>query len=378
MKQSKRQAVTLVEVIFAIGVILIGLLGLLSILPLAGKRAQDSISLSVAPEFAGSIFSELRARKFWSNNRLFAIRPGFRDSTEPEPSFCIDPLFLSDPLVDTQNPVVIGGYDNSIFPHYGASHDPLTDPSSSDPTLNFQAPRLFRVGLRNTDGTLLLTNTEARRLVERADDLIITRPEDRSLPAKFSDGQIAPLQGGLEYGRRIPSGQFSWLATVNPFPDGVYASVSVVVLRDRTLELDFEFPNYPNAAASPENNKTGERLAYVSYAQGFRGGAGGVVHLKANANTVSRIASGDWIMLSRRAGTNPHEYHRWYRVAAIDGEAEIENDIWTQRVLLDGPDWDFGYNSDGTADNSLEDNTYATLVEGVVSVSEKVLKLTDI
>ena len=47
LKQTVRRAVTLVEVIFSIGVILIGLLGLFNF-AFAGK-AQDSISLSSRP-----------------------------------------------------------------------------------------------------------------------------------------------------------------------------------------------------------------------------------------------------------------------------------------------------------------------------------------
>ncbi len=41
-----RRAVTLVEVIFSIGVVLIGLVGVASILPLAGNRAQESMNMS--------------------------------------------------------------------------------------------------------------------------------------------------------------------------------------------------------------------------------------------------------------------------------------------------------------------------------------------
>ena len=79
LKRSVRKAVTLVEVIFSIGVVLIGLLGLLSILPLAGKRAQDSISLSVAPVIANNVQAQLLANKFLADDRLGAITFGSID-----------------------------------------------------------------------------------------------------------------------------------------------------------------------------------------------------------------------------------------------------------------------------------------------------------
>ena len=72
-RKGLRSAVTLIEVIFSIGVILIGLLGLLSILPLAGQRAQDSVGLSVAPVLASNVQAELNAEKFFNSNRLRSI-----------------------------------------------------------------------------------------------------------------------------------------------------------------------------------------------------------------------------------------------------------------------------------------------------------------
>ena len=93
LKRSVRRAVTLVEVIFSIGVVLIGLLGLLSILPLAGKRAQDSISLSVAPVIANNVQAELLASKYLSDDRLGAITFG-----------AIDPSSVGE-----SNPDLLGG-----------------------------------------------------------------------------------------------------------------------------------------------------------------------------------------------------------------------------------------------------------------------------
>jgi hypothetical protein len=96
--------------------------------------------------------------------------------------------------------------------------------------------------------------------------------------------------------------------------------------------------------------------------------------------------------------------HRWYRVAAADaldsvGEPERfsgspaalnsqigtllpgthSRQVWRRTVYLSGPDWDFGYKPDKFADDAnlaeLADNTFATLVENVVSVTEHVIRL---
>ena len=361
LTQSVRRAVTLIEVIFSIGVILIGLLGLLSILPLAAQRAQDSVSLSVAPVIANNVQAELQAGKFLSNGRLGAITfgaitPADLGENNPEPlggpvfpekfpmeyyqqvisqinppdgitpSFCIDPMFAS-LTTAPYNAATNNSYYGGCFPYYKQTHDPMKDPSSgASNTWGTRQPRMYRVGVKE-DSTSTFTRfinvTEALRLTENQDDLIITRGSDKSLPATFKSGQVSPVTGGLEYGKRIPSGEYSWIATVNPLPGGVYASVSVVVIRQRLRSFDASSVTTP--PPTPEGNAVGERLAYVTYASGFKGGAGGIVHLVSNANTVPKILPGNWIMLSRfsRTGTDKLiDYHRWYRILSVDGKEE--------------------------------------------------------
>ena len=459
LKRSVRNAVTLVEVIFSIGVVLIGLLGLLSILPLAGKRAQDSISLSVAPVIANNVQAELLASKYLSNDRLGAITfapvhgvqlpppapeytvqfPSkfpityYKTTLSPNtpdviPSFCIDPMFAS--LTGNKTSALDNAtcYFNGCFPYYKQNFDPSGNPltigSASWPSLQ---PRMFRVGVTGdstSDLKLFINRFEALRLTENQDDLLITRGKDKSRPATFKSGQVAPVAGGLEYGKRLPSGEYTWIATVNPMPGGVYASVSVAIIRRRVRGFDKATPTANKPAVS-------ERLAYVTYASGFKGGAGGIVHLVANTNVPATLQSGDWIMLSRFM-TNPAnslpnapdrviDLHRWYRVVSVDSQAEqvANTNTWRLKVTLEGPDWNFktvyGKDSDGnelgsyvngyadTPDSTYtyrpikaawlpyfiadgvsptptrySDNTYATMVEGVVSVTERVVKLSDL
>ena len=473
MKQRVRYAVTLVEVIFAIGVILIGLLGLLSILPLAGKRAQDAISLSVGPIIAANVEAELRSQKFLGNKRLAAITfgtipplaepnpatPGgpmpefpkafpegyYQDTleyTSPDdvtPSFCIDPMFASATSAP-DGASTPNGYYSGCFPYYKQTHDPMQDPSTDQSTnWGSRQPRMFRVGITAESDSIdkyFVNLSEALRLTENQDDILVTRPTDKSIPARLTDGLIQPVVDGLEYGKRIPSGEFSWIATVNPLPGGVYASVSVVVIRKRTRE--FNAPTGTTAPDSAEGNAIGERIAEVTYANGFKGGSGGMVHLASNANTSPRLRSGDWVMLSRfvRDGASGViDYHRWYRVVNVDGEEErfpsgtvytpngvtptqsFTGDVWRRKVMLDGPDWEFGYRSNFTSTNKppyadtpdanpyatsnsdvyatwtpyivadrsgipavlpFSNNTYATIVEGVVSVTERTVLLSDL
>jgi len=109
-------------------------------------------------------------------------------------------------------------------------------------------------------------------------------------------------------------------------------------------------------------------------------------------------------MLSRRVSSTPLvDVHRWYRVSGVDGKAILRprdptlsatpgairselpptgmRDIWERKLYLDGPDWDFGFEATtgitaaGHSDNTFGNNTYVTIVEGVVSVTERTVSL---
>ncbi len=479
-RKGLRNAVTLIEVIFSIGVILIGLLGLLSILPLAGKRAQDSVGLSVAPVLASNVQAELNAEKFFNSNRLRSIttsngtqpawlnpeykhtvlnpgtqvapdkpildisnttaltetqylavmaevdrgeRTGFLAERIRIPSFCIDPLYAS--LTNAPNAAETqSGCYGGCFPYYKQTDDPTIDPSTQGTAglATARQPRMFRVGVtvRSNNAAKPFRNvTSGLRLTERQDDLSLTRPTDKTLPAQFGlkSGITKVTSNGLVYDRRIPSGEYTWLATVNPLRGGVYASVSVVVLRKRVRA--FNPWSLDTAPATPNGNPIDERIAFVSFANGFKGGAGGVVHLISSANTVSNLKSGDWLMLSRFSSTGRDsntqldtviDHHRWYRVVNVGTQAEeLPNSpwgkVWRHKVTLDGPDWSFSSidnqpdivdsdqalqptlhykpylipdGSGSAIDMPFSGHTYATLVEGVVSVTERTIKLSDL
>lgn len=406
MNRCYRRAVTLMEVVFAMGVILIGLLGLLSILPLAGRRAQESVSLSVGPVIGQSVVNALESRRFLSNGRLRPIRRTNSTAVTnltntvaaPVGSYCIDPLFASS---NTPPAMLENGYSAAFYPYYRPTHNPLVDPSTMSTTWTAMQPRLTRVGITRTGSAValatLLSVSEALELVEAKDDLLVTRPTDRTQNARFSSSEVQTASTGLEYDKRLPQGELTWIATVNPLPDGQYASVSVVVFKRR--DRNFDSPTGTTAPSTPEGNGVSERLAYVSFASGFSGGAGGVVHLVSNANTVSEVRSSDWVMLSRfiPAIGGGAVFHRWFRVVAVNGKPEqfttdgsttmddtnlgcrlpaAGNSVWRHKVHLDGADWSFGFT--GYGDNSFADNTYATIVTDVISVTERTVLINDL
>src|SRR6056297_2240197 len=90
--RSEREGVSLIEVTFAIGVILIGLVGLTSILPLAGRRAQDSLDFDAAARVSSSIANEVLARNFIRDSELSGGSLQTGNTIRP---FCVDPFFVN-------------------------------------------------------------------------------------------------------------------------------------------------------------------------------------------------------------------------------------------------------------------------------------------
>ncbi len=396
----RRDGITLIEVTFAIGVILIGLVGLTSILPLAGRRAQDSLDFDTAAAISNVVSGEVFARNIISDSSLSGTSLQLGTATNPviQP-FCFDPL-----LVNSISVASFERYDLSVFPFYSQHHDPLLDPSTTyTNTPGFLGqPRMQRVGLSAITSLTVAQQFEiARTLVESPDDLSLLRPKDRSIPSLLT-GLTATTSSSFDYGKRIPTGTYSWMITVDPDRESRYGTMSVVVYQGRERTTDF-----PAAVAdSPDANALAERVALVVSNVGFSGGSGGSVRLLSSGNTLQNLTSGDWLMLSRTTFPNASttnervasQVHRWYRVVGTGGDASIftptdnqtvdgvtvptadtsvnrmaDSTVWSRTVMLDGPDWQFDFTiPSGTSTNSL---TYATLVEDVVIVNETTISL---
>jgi Tfp pilus assembly protein PilV len=417
MKCMNRKAVTLIEVIFSIGVVLIGLLGLLSLMPLAGKRSQEAISLAAASALGDSVMNELLSRKPISNGLLSNMSNAavtYNTTTTPAQlqvggspvgGICIDPIYKGN-----QAPLTSNHYNDRFFPYFIETHDPLLNPSVAGNPWPSTQPRLTRVGANHTLAAPSVGRSEqARAIAESNDAVTFERPKDRADDAVLP-GLKTNSSHLLSYGKRVPSGEYSWIATVCPLAGGRFASVSVVVVRNRDTERD-----YPSGLETvPLRNSVSERLAYVADAAGFSGGAGGTVLLAGSQTTLSQLRSNDWVMLSTRVsvGPPPVDVHRWFRVVSVDSEpvlhrtthalpdqdtvlnafvpTAVGTDVWLRRVQLDGVDWRFSFINDNPANDPpmpappltpaerYADNTYATILTDVVSVTERVVPLSSL
>lgn len=436
-KRRVQFGVTLVEVIFAMGVVLVGVLGVLSVIPLAGNRATDAVNLNTAAMLSDSVAKQVVASNLFVDEPTDSIAAGqlqpisalplkvpstsipstanFNPYTRP---FCIDPLVAANTPTDgSTDDSYVAGY----FPFFERNHDVLLDATDVDSTPTSVSgfdgqPRMLRVGPSDLASLVAVQAQQelSRLIAENPDDIDAYIPKDRSQPAILTG--LTGTTGGISFGTKVPTGQFSWVITVDPFEDTNYASMSVVVMKNR--ERITEFPTAP--ASSTRNSAAAERVALVTDAIGFSGGSGGAVTLMSSGDTSSLIKSGDWLMLSTNADASNsgvhsvYHVHRWYRVVAVTEEPVLvtptsnsvvdglevpacvnpasrpASTVWRRRVVLDGPDWSFQLpefvTPPATPDPrripaptaaSTNSYTYATLVEGVVAVSERMISLSE-
>ncbi len=148
----RRPGVSLLEVTFAIGVVMVGLLGVASLLPLAGYQASRGRLADKAAHFGRQSYREFVVRGMGQGNAVWALTDGSlfdrnttgtlinppanapqpylpapNDPASPGPpyffprSFCLDPRFVS-----RNGFTVTGGYDARRFPYVPIASGPST------------------------------------------------------------------------------------------------------------------------------------------------------------------------------------------------------------------------------------------------------------
>lgn len=405
MKKSNqnRNGITLIEVMFAMGVMLIGLLGIASVIPVAANYARQTLENDIGTVYASRGLSLIKSAEYVEPDKLVRINEEVDPPTastfltgatfsEPGgfaignniPAFCIDPWFLSQatrPDVSAGFRDVGGGvnaFHASVFPYYDTEYSPAVSPNGTTmPTGNAsQFPRLWRVYPEIVKGNAALSAKIAgamQHVFQSEDALSMEFPEDATL---YPQQNTYTSQVGATSNvavRRLAEGHYSWIATVTPSTTVRAAGamkLSVVIIRDRV------FVPHPSSTQSPLNytvsgtnaasNPTNERLALVNAAIGFVGGLGGSVVVEASIDMADDIKVGQWVMLSQRRmiPLSDPAVHVWYEVNNVSEVTPSTSFSggWKRTVSLSGPDWP-------QADMTTLP-TFMTIVENAIAVKE--------
>ncbi len=169
----KRRGITVIEVLFSMGIALFGLMGIASLMLLAGRQAGDSNRSSEAQAIAHKWYSEFVSRGlnkasefYWCDDSVTTpvLRPfsktlgavtsyPLKGSTTllrrelGRESFCLDPYFFASRDIGNL-PDDTDWLRPSVFPYYADRYNPLLDPAyvAGIPGLQLQdQPRLLRV-----------------------------------------------------------------------------------------------------------------------------------------------------------------------------------------------------------------------------------------
>lgn len=267
-----RRGTTVLEVLFAIFVVIIGLLGISSIIPLAARNASDSNAHNNAQALGQQWFQSFFTRGLNDHNQFTRDGVGYNwqwyrdyggtfsfenfEKSYSDPTVrarvgipaglnqspaasamtsgaisrvwghqavCLDPTFFSEPDVKQRTTTAstrVLGYRMSVFPYFEDGYNPLTDPYSLPAVDPWQdQPRMLRATLGFGIGSQV-----SRKLVEdvfsSADDLAITTYfRDPVTGEQIKDDSIPAARlfqtDGSSISKGSPASEFSWLATVS-------------------------------------------------------------------------------------------------------------------------------------------------------------------
>jgi hypothetical protein len=408
------------EVLFAIVVTTVGLLGAIAIFPVASSRARQARindAAAVAGRSAVHAFDARGMRRpdrwigyneMWDSvvppSQRGQFRPIEQIATLPGTAFCIDPRFIA---ANATNPSRASLFPSSpLVPNWNPT---TTPPASRD-------PRMFRITLnRGVSGSSIMDRLLADQIFVFDDDLAFIRPgiddvsrnplyatfpnpNDRSLPA----WQPFEPFGSTPSLRRLTEGRFSWIATLVPKVDFTFIAtnqslrglrssgsdeyiLSIVIFHDRPSDLSLDEERVVDAYFDGDGSTGGEVILHDPTATSADQAA---QRLKLRPNQWLLMAGVQEPVMDPRLNLGPMvnsvPRFQWYRVAAVD--SEIAHDR-TLRVTLVGRDWnvqDWGSPNyprsqplrQNGRDDFFEDNwARATLLEGVVGVYEKTIRL---
>jgi hypothetical protein len=371
--QPPRHGVTLLEVLFSIGVVMIGLIGIAVLIPAGGVLARRGVIADAAAHMSSNATREFSLRGMaiptqwrWFNTNAAPpawAAPVVTGTNFPQPgaSFCLDPRFIAEAELAAEMAV------RNKFP-VNAAYDAGV----------LWMPRItLQSSVANPLGPVL-TQAAANEIFVTADELVFDLPRDRTLgPVQ----NFVSLPGSVDPQKRSTEGTMSWMATLVPKLDRIGNATSptgVNPTQEYTLSIVvFDRRLIPDATELAAENLVSER---VVIAQQFYSGSpafsGGDVTLASRASRGVdgaddlELRSGDWVLFSRLKtvmGGVTMQVHKWYRVVSVDEEPIPNGNLFLRDVRVVGPDWDY----DATGNFP----TQVTIPRGVVDVHEKTIRL---
>jgi len=355
-----RNGLSVIEVLTSIVVALIGVFGVLAMIPFSVKQTQSGLDQDAATSMARNALADFEASGFkvvsddgsggrlnWldntgTNNVITTISP----ATD---LLCIDPLGVRES---------------------GVSSFPFNSPSP----ITMQTVTLARPGVDPATGApIAFTLADARRMFRLTDDLVF---EEADNPNDEDSALLGPVQifnevdvaGALQSLNRQSNGTISWCAIAEPnIVDPDTSEIEsfkfyILVFKDRVT--DVTAPESAMLAAPVISPVTFGQSAAVTIAE----------------ELTDDVRRNDWVMLINREMPDPSLPNEPIARRTNISFARIANQFSTETgssLTLDGPDFQFtnsGLAPDGSGTPSPE-ATFIVHLRDVVAVFPRTIKL---
>ena len=382
-----RAGVTLLEVLFAIMIASVGLLGAIAVFPVALATARKGVQADATAVGANAAVAKFDAELmrrpdrwlYWNSNGMppqTAFLP--LDFNETGSSFfgyalCIDPMgFAHNREEDAANGTNNGG----LWSWFPAVPYNAMGPNAVPATQS----RMYRLTLHNnnpsflTDASYQMSYLHADKVFRIEDELMFERPADNTLPAAQLFTKMIDGSGNPTPGRRQEEGRLTWFATLVPKLDrhntqlGEEYVLSIVVCLNRSGEAT----HVPGSGDPAEKHPWPEWTARILGPNGINangdfhssGVGGGEVTLSTFDRNITaeqnldahfyspealEVRHGSWVMLGRLLsgnGSSARQHFQWYRISDAEEEVRHEDtdnnnnpDRYQRDVTLIGPDW---------------------------------------
>ena len=416
--------VTLIEVMMSTMVVSLGILGLVSLIPLGTHLTERGTRADRIASLGERIYHEAKIRGAFDAS-LWAEATGispFNANTGPPTPLPVRQPYMIDPMFFGSNGTHAS---RAKFPYRTtfAIGGGSTAPAAISPNKELQ---MWRVSLQRSRGGAAMSLPHARLAFQSDDDLSIERPDD---------GELPPFQSFYRRGnpevfvRRQAMGEYTWMIMLTPQPaslsrystlaslgtptesehaqppinlgtitgftnaDAIRTSLrnaatdeytaSIIILKNRQGRIPAAVGDLTTNTL--EATLTNERVVRVQNFISSGGYSTGEVQLQASgtreqAEELSlKLSNGDWICLAARLplhnGFPRGDVYQWYRVVMVDDIVDSSGSItgttapFTRRVTISGPDW-----SEGIGTPAIPP-THAIIVDGVVGVYQKRVRL---
>ncbi len=357
-----RQAISLLEVLISVGVILFGVFGVVSLIYVARFQLQRGITADRQAAMGQRAVAEFRIRNLgspgtrdnprWTTatlnalslNNIFDARGNVKHR-----AYCLDPLGVVNSSSNRFPVGIVGGGDGAYLQMLRITLTNRVDGTGFGP-----------IGLPTINDMFLLP-----------DDIVFQRPDEDTLPPRrqffmYYDNPGVPP--GVPT-KTFANGSMSWMATITPVVAEALISnqpfvandqylLSVVVFEDRIPQ-----PSTEEGFAPATSPYAGEIELTPPTSQ--------IAGLQIN---VADLRIGDWLLLVKQqsgAGqTKTFVSHRWTQILGAD---ERDGQLGVPRTFTIAND-DFLQPLPLTAGNGIPVQ-HAIFMRGVVAVYEKIIRL---